>query len=109
MIFTTHILFSHYYYIYHRIEDNRYVEQEYAEIPPLLKKKCAILNQFRDYEGPELAHETSHPKTTKLTRIHLFKYNVSDQAIAFRLNNGVVQVKITIIIIFCLLINVLSS
>jgi hypothetical protein len=84
---------SHYYHIYHRIEDDRYVEQEYAEIPSTLKKKCAILNQFRDYEGPELAHETWHPKTTKLTRTHLFKYNVSDQAIAFRLNNGVVQVN----------------
>ncbi|KAI8380765.1 kinase-like domain-containing protein [Blakeslea trispora] len=84
---------NHYYYIYHRAEDNRYVEQEYTDIPAELKKKCHILKQFRIYEGPELVHRQVAPKATKCTKIHLFKYFVTDKAIAFRLNNGVLQLN----------------
>ncbi|KAI8970077.1 kinase-like domain-containing protein [Mycotypha africana] len=86
-----------YYYIYH--EDNRYLEQEYRidTVPADLKKKVAVLNKFREYEGPELRKNQQHfihiPKATELTRIHLFKYFVCEKAIAFRLNNGVVQLN----------------
>ncbi|OBZ91180.1 Serine/threonine-protein kinase plo1 [Choanephora cucurbitarum] len=78
-----------------KAEDNRYVEQEYTTIPAELKKKCHILKQFRIYEGPELVHRQVAPKATKCTKIHLFKYFVTDNAIAFRLNNGVLQVRIS--------------
>ncbi|KAI7879550.1 kinase-like domain-containing protein [Mucor mucedo] len=81
-----------FYYIYHRYEDNRYVEATYNDgVPQELKKKRELLNTFKKYTVGFLPLEFSVPQSPDATKVHLFKYMISDTCITFRLNNGVIQ------------------
>lgn len=82
---------SAYYYVW--FQDDRFVEQVYTYVPQELEKKASLLKQFGLYEEKELKHDQSIPKTKELNKVYLLKYYVSEEAITFRLSNGVIQVK----------------
>lgn len=77
----------------YRAKDDRYVEQIYRHVPYELEKKASLLQKFGTYEEKELKHDQSIPKTKQLNKVYLLKYYVSEEAITFRLSNGVIQVK----------------
>ncbi|KAI9469947.1 MAG: kinase-like domain-containing protein [Benjaminiella poitrasii] len=83
------------YYHYTERKNHEIIEKEFeeAKVPVELKKKCAILNKFKSYEGKKLKREYGVPKATTCTTTRLYKYFVSDDAIAFRLSNDVIQVN----------------
>lgn len=82
-----------FYYIYYRYEDGKYIESIYNhEVTDELKKKQDLLNAFKRYTVGFLPLEFSVTQATEITKIHLFKYMISDTCITFRLNNGVIQV-----------------
>ncbi|KAL9539591.1 hypothetical protein MBANPS3_010176 [Mucor bainieri] len=84
---------SAYYYVSYRAEEDRYVEQVYANLPQELEKKAKLLQRFGAYEEKELKHDQSIPKTKRLNKVYLLKYYVSEEAITFRLSNGVIQLN----------------
>jgi hypothetical protein len=67
-----------------------------AHIKRDVSKKISFLGDMRKYMKSNLAMASleHHNDTQVTTGIHLTKYIVTDDAIIFRLNNGVIQVKI---------------
>jgi hypothetical protein len=62
------------------------------DLPPDLSKKCTILDQFKNYIIGSLPIDNHVKQAIEPTKIHVFKYIVANEGLAFRLNNGVIQV-----------------
>lgn len=58
-----------------------------------MHKKCTVLQNFMSYISTSQPLNLVVPQATELSTTHVFKYLISDEAITFRLNNGVVQVR----------------